>query len=251
MISYMISYMIWKYHIWYHSFLWYHTQYHSFLYLISYMISCMIWKYHLWYHSFFIWYMIWYHIWYLSVCSCRSCPGTACWCKRWWAWAWCWLGPTNGWSVTMLTKTSAWWGPVSKVISKSLTCGRKGMDLKTTPSVLHRRQLLVVCYPTIPHSFKDDWRLGDTSAYTQRDRGNGSRLYEVNIWMWRYGRGRSRMVSIAEAERIRSVSAKAGSGRPQGRGSFAARQLPQRGLPVPKAAVGRIEHRSMISYVIS
>jgi hypothetical protein len=44
----------------------------------------------------------------------------------------------------------------------------------------------------------------DASADTQRVRGNGSRLYEVNIWMWRYGRGRSRMVSIAEAERIRS-----------------------------------------------
>jgi hypothetical protein len=59
-------------------------------------------------------------------------------------------------------------------------------------------------YPTIPHCFKDDKRLGDASADTQRDRDKGSRLYEVNIWMWRYGRGRSRMVSIAEAERIRS-----------------------------------------------
>ena len=59
-------------------------------------------------------------------------------------------------------------------------------------------------YPTIPHSFKDDQRLGDASADTQLDRGNGSRLYEVNIWMWGYGQGRSRMVSIAEAERIRS-----------------------------------------------
>jgi hypothetical protein len=59
-------------------------------------------------------------------------------------------------------------------------------------------------YPTIPHRFKDDRRLGDASADTQLDRGNGCRLYEVNIWMWRYGRGRSRMVSIAEAERIRS-----------------------------------------------
>jgi hypothetical protein len=60
-------------------------------------------------------------------------------------------------------------------------------------------------HPTIPHSFKDDQRLGSASANTQRDRGNGSRLYEVNIWTWRYGRGRPRMVSIAEAERIRSV----------------------------------------------
>ena len=45
-------------------------------------------------------------------------------------------------------------------------------------------------YPTIPHSFKDDQRLGSASADTQRNRGNGSRLYEVNIWMWLYGRGR-------------------------------------------------------------
>ncbi len=47
-------------------------------------------------------------------------------------------------------------------------------------------------------------RVGSASADTQRDWGNCSRLYEVNIWTWRYGRGRSRMVSIAEAERIRS-----------------------------------------------
>ena len=38
-------------------------------------------------------------------------------------------------------------------------------------------------HPTIPHRFKDDQRLRDASADTQRDRGNGSRLYEVNIWM--------------------------------------------------------------------
>ncbi len=40
-------------------------------------------------------------------------------------------------------------------------------------------------HPTIPHSFRNDQRLGDASADTQRDRGNGSRLYysEVNIWM--------------------------------------------------------------------
>jgi hypothetical protein len=54
-----------------------------------------------------------------------------------------------------------------------------------------------------PHSFKDYQRLGSSLADTQRDRGNSSRLYEVNIWMWCYGWGRPRMVSIAEAERIR------------------------------------------------
>ncbi len=57
-------------------------------------------------------------------------------------------------------------------------------------------------HPTIPYRFKDDRRIGHASADTQRDQGNGSRLYEVNIWMWRYGRGRLRMVSIAEAEKI-------------------------------------------------
>ena len=33
-------------------------------------------------------------------------------------------------------------------------------------------------HPTIPHSFRNDPRLGDASADTQRERGNGSRLYE-------------------------------------------------------------------------
>ncbi len=72
------------------------------------------------------------------------------------------------------------------------------------------RAPLIPCFvgsnnnPTIPHSFKDDWHLGSASADTQRDHGNGSRLYEVNIWTWHYGRVRPRMVFIKEAERIRS-----------------------------------------------
>ena len=121
-------------------------------------------------------------------------------------------------------------------------------------NVLGRAPLIpcVICgnrYPTIPHCFEDDQRRGDASANTQRDRGNGSRLYEVNIWMWRYGRGRSRMVSIAEAERIRSERLSESRLGRQRRGSITARQRQQLGLP--KAVVGRIEHRSMISYVIS
>jgi hypothetical protein len=63
--------------------------------------------------------------------------------------------------------------------------------------------------PTISHSFRDDPRLGNVSADTQSNRGNGSSLYEVNIWMWRYGRGRARMVSRGSGL---SVSARAGSG---------------------------------------
>jgi hypothetical protein len=49
-----------------------------------------------------------------------------------------------------------------------------------------------------------DRRLQSAAADTQRDRGNSSRLHEVNIWMWlRNCRGSHRMLSIAEAERIR------------------------------------------------
>jgi hypothetical protein len=55
------------------------------------------------------------------------------------------------------------------------------------------RAFLIPCFfcgnshPTIPYRFKDDRRIGHASADTQWDRGNSSRLYEVNIWMWRYG----------------------------------------------------------------
>jgi hypothetical protein len=38
-------------------------------------------------------------------------------------------------------------------------------------------------HPTIPYRFKDDQRIGHASA--DMDRGIGSRLYQVNIWMWR------------------------------------------------------------------
>jgi hypothetical protein len=59
-------------------------------------------------------------------------------------------------------------------------------------------------HPTIPHSFKDDWVLRSASTDTQRDRGNGSRIYEVKkIWMLRYCRGSPLMVSITKAEMIR------------------------------------------------
>jgi hypothetical protein len=32
-------------------------------------------------------------------------------------------------------------------------------------------------HPTIPNSFKDDWRHGSASTDTQQDKGNSSRLY--------------------------------------------------------------------------
>ena len=58
-------------------------------------------------------------------------------------------------------------------------------------------------HPTIPYKFKNSRNLGSASADTQPDRGNGSRLYEVNLWLWRYGRGQPRTMSIDEAEAAR------------------------------------------------
>ena len=55
-------------------------------------------------------------------------------------------------------------------------------------------------HPTIPYKFKNSRLLGSASADAQPDRGNCSRLYEVNLWLWRYGRGQPRTMSIEEAE---------------------------------------------------
>jgi hypothetical protein len=73
------------------------------------------------------------------------------------------------------------------------------LGVRTPRSVFHWRQQSPHDSTEFPHSFKDYQRLGSSSAYTQRDRSNSSRLYEVNIWMWCYCWGRPLMVSIAEA----------------------------------------------------
>jgi len=65
---------------------------------------------------------------------------------------------------------------------------------------------LMPCYiggnahPTLPHRFGN--RAGAT-ADSSVGRGNGSRLYELNLWMWRYGRGQPRKVSVQDAEQRR------------------------------------------------
>ena len=51
--------------------------------------------------------------------------------------------------------------------------------------------------PTLPHSFGNSQ---GAVADSRNGAGNGSRLYEVNIWMWCYGRGQPRRVTVAEAE---------------------------------------------------
>ncbi len=58
-------------------------------------------------------------------------------------------------------------------------------------------------HPTIPYKSKNSLILGSASADTQQDRGNGSRLYEVNLLLWRYGRGQPRTMTIEETEAAR------------------------------------------------
>ncbi len=60
----------------------------------------------------------------------------------------------------------------------------------------------------IPYKFKNIRILGTASADTQPDRENGSRLYDVNLWLWRYTRGQPKTMCIDEAEaagRIKSA----------------------------------------------
>jgi hypothetical protein len=114
---------------------------------------------------------------------------------------------------------------------------------------------LILCFiccnshPTIPNSFKDDLCLGRASVDTQRDQGNGSRHYKVNIWMWSYGRGSP---GWCPSQRLRgsgaSVSARAGAGQ-QRLGSYAARPLLRPALPRVAAELNKV--LVMISYLIS
>ncbi len=70
-----------------------------------------------------------------------------------------------------------------------------------TSVLLHQKQ-----HPSnIPYKFKDRRLLGTASADTQKDRGNGSRLYEVNLWLWCYGRSQPLAICIEEAEAVRRV----------------------------------------------
>ena len=67
-------------------------------------------------------------------------------------------------------------------------------------------------HPTIPHSFSGR-QLAGGMADTQPNRGNGSRLYEVNLWMWRYGRGQERKVSVRKCMEARAKNMREARGR--------------------------------------
>ena len=68
--------------------------------------------------------------------------------------------------------------------------------------------------PTIPYRFRTQRGRAGWAADTRPDAGNGSRVYELNLWMWRYSRGQERKVSIlddmeARARTVREARARA------------------------------------------
>ena len=59
---------------------------------------------------------------------------------------------------------------------------------------------------TIPHGMRNlRSRFPNGRADTQPDKGDGSRIYEVNNWLWEFGRGMPRRMSVAATERLRSA----------------------------------------------
>lgn len=58
--------------------------------------------------------------------------------------------------------------------------------------------------PTIPYHFRSQRGRAGWAADTRPDAGNGSRLYELNLWMWRYGRGQERKVTVLQAMEARA-----------------------------------------------
>lgn len=75
------------------------------------------------------------------------------------------------------------------------------------------RAPLIPCFlggseqPTIPHGMR---QLKATQfpfgrADSRKDKGDGSKLYEVNMWLWEFGRGKQRTRTVAEEELQREI----------------------------------------------
>jgi hypothetical protein len=64
--------------------------------------------------------------------------------------------------------------------------------------------------PTIPYSRRtmNNAAMGIV-ADSRPDSGNGSLIFEVNMWMWRFGRSMPRRVPVAEAQARRTAALKA------------------------------------------
>ena len=72
----------------------------------------------------------------------------------------------------------------------------------------HGRVPLIPCFmdgsdhPTIPRRFARSSKINHGRADRQPGTGDGSKLYEVNMWMWNFGRGMPRPRSVPDSERI-------------------------------------------------
>ena len=62
-------------------------------------------------------------------------------------------------------------------------------------------------HPTIPRRFARSSKINHGRADRQPGTGDGSKLYEVNMWMWNCGRGMPRPQIVSESERIRASHA--------------------------------------------
>jgi len=62
-------------------------------------------------------------------------------------------------------------------------------------------------HPTIPRRFARSSKINHGRADRQPGTGDGSKLYEVNMWMWNCGRGMPRPRTVSESERIRASHA--------------------------------------------
>jgi hypothetical protein len=62
-------------------------------------------------------------------------------------------------------------------------------------------------HPTILRRFARSTKINRGRANRQPGTGNGSKLYEVNMWMWNCGRGMQRPTTVSESEQIRASHA--------------------------------------------
>jgi hypothetical protein len=58
--------------------------------------------------------------------------------------------------------------------------------------------------PTVPYTYSTKGLSGArTNTNLKHDKGNGSWLYEVNLWVWRYGKGQLRKMLVLKTMQLR------------------------------------------------
>ena len=111
------------------------------------------------------------------------------------------------WNLTM--KCTMWQCHYSIVWAGSLPVHEPIICVGFLSHVLCRVPL-IPCYmdgsehPTVPHRFARSSKVRFGRADRQIGTGDGSKLYEVNMWLWKFGRGMPRSRTVSESERLRS-----------------------------------------------